>query len=103
MRMETAEGAVGWGEAAPLAAGPLNGAGTDFQTPLRQALAAVGNSRERSDLERLLPGLTPTMAFAIGAALAELDGWAGSLGGGWLPPHPPRPACCRLVKPCSTG
>ena len=88
LRLETEQGAVGWGEAAPLAAGPLAGAGTDFQTPLRQALAEVGNSRERSDLERLLPGLPPTMAFAIGAALAELDGWAGSLGGGWLPPPP---------------
>lgn len=31
---------------------------------------------------------SPTMAFAIGAALAELDGWAGSGAEGWLPPPP---------------
>jgi len=88
LRLETKEGGVGWGEAAPLPGGPLAGARTDFQTPLRQALAVVGSSRERSELERLLPGLPSTMAFAIGGALAELDGWAGSLGGGWLPPPP---------------
>ena len=88
MRLETKQGAVGWGEAAPLAAGPTRDAPLNRHATLLQAIAAVGNSRERSELEELLPGLPPTVAFAIGAALAELDGWAGPEAGGWLPPPP---------------
>ena len=76
LRLESPDGRLGWGEAAPLdpAAHPAVAACLDALAP------SVG----RADLERALPKLPPTVAFALGAALAEIDGEVGPGGGGWL-------------------
>jgi O-succinylbenzoate synthase len=82
LRLEGTDGAVGWGEVAPLD-GEL--------APLRAALAELGSAAgpgapwlERAALEeRLMAGGWPgSLAFALGAALAELDGLPR---GRWLP------------------
>lgn len=65
LRLEGHGGALGWGEAAPLD-GELE--------PLAVALTHLGATRVRSELERALPALPPALGFALGAALAELDG-----------------------------
>lgn len=82
LRLQGPDGGVGWGEAAPL---------EPRETPaVVAALAALGPAVERSDLERRLPALPPTLAFALGAALAESDGVVGAAaGGGWLAAPPP--------------
>ena len=77
LRLERTDGAVGWGEAAPLD-GSL--------APVARAIAALGAQPARMQLERALPGLPPAVAFALGAALAETDGLVGPAAGGWRPP-----------------
>jgi len=77
LRLEAAGGALGWGEAAPLA-GALDS--------LAAAIAGLGAAAERAALERALPGLPPALGFALGAALAELDGLPRRR---WLPAPPP--------------
>jgi O-succinylbenzoate synthase len=72
-----AGGGVGWGEAAPLVGG---------LEPLAAAIAALGAAVERGALERALPALPPALGFALGAALAELDGLPRRR---WLPAPPP--------------
>ncbi len=71
LRLRHADGGMGWGEAAWLGgAAPAMLPGPDWA---------------RAELEALLPSLAAPLAFAIGQALAELDGLVGSAGGGWLP------------------
>lgn len=70
-------GALGWGEAAPLA-GDL--------APLEPAIASLGTLGRRDALEARLPALPAAVAFALGAALAELDGLPRER---WLSPPPP--------------
>lgn len=85
LRLETAQGAVGWGEAAPLAFGTaLHGA---LERSAR-ALEALPSPCGREELERWLPHLPPPVAFALGAALAEADGLVGEPAGGWRPAPP---------------
>ena len=77
LRLEAEAGpqAVGWGEASPLEAD---------HPAVAAALEALPETLRRSELERLLPAFPLPLGFALGAALAELDG-LGSLGGeGWL-------------------
>jgi O-succinylbenzoate synthase len=86
LRLETAAGQVGWGEATPLA----------FGEALPERLAACARALEglsdatgtRLDWERQLPHLPPPLAFALGAALAEADGLVGPAAGGWRPAPP---------------
>ncbi|MEB3321727.1 MAG: enolase C-terminal domain-like protein [Synechococcaceae cyanobacterium] len=78
LRLEAPDGRVGWGEAAPLAADPA---------PLGRSLAALGREPSRAALEGALPALAPALAFALGAALAEIEGLVGA--GGWRPAPPP--------------
>ncbi|MFQ6538438.1 MULTISPECIES: o-succinylbenzoate synthase [Aphanothece] len=75
LRLETPEGALGWGEAAPLEGNP---------EPLDRAIAALGSLRSRPELEQWLARQTcpASLAFALGAALAELDGLPPQR---WLP------------------
>ena len=73
-------GAVGWGEAAPLE--------PDEHTAVAAALGGLGPVAERNALERCLPALPPSLAFALGAALAEIDGEVGPVAGGWLAAPP---------------
>ncbi len=80
LRMETAEGTCGWGEAFPLAAGSAEEAALES---CALALRQLGPRLARADLERQLSGLHPALAFALGAALAELDGLVGPAAGGW--------------------
>jgi o-succinylbenzoate synthase len=83
LRLEL-EGALGWGEAAPL----------PFTAPqarerlgeLAGAIGILGSGLPRQRLEETLPSLQPELAFALGMALAEADGLVGAGAGGWLPP-----------------
>ncbi|MEB3193697.1 MAG: o-succinylbenzoate synthase [Cyanobacteriota bacterium] len=80
LRLETSPGACGWGEAAPL------GVGAAAEAALQacaSAIAQLGPHPSRDAVERLLPALPPPLAFALGAALAEADGWVGPAAGGW--------------------
>jgi O-succinylbenzoate synthase len=81
VRLETGVGAVGWGEAAPL--------DTADHPALAAAVRGLPASISRQELERSLPPMPPTLAFALGAALAEGDGVVGAAAaGGWLPAPP---------------
>ncbi len=83
LRLEGENGALGWGEAAPLDGDLL---------PLAAAIQALDSGCERSPLESALAAgeLPGCVAFALGAALAELDGLPQRR---WLPP----PASARLL------
>ncbi|MFM8605458.1 MAG: enolase C-terminal domain-like protein [Cyanobium sp.] len=93
LRLRHADGGLGWGEAAALDAGA--GAGTGAAAAgagpgaAGEGLAPLELSRRswsRGALEAQLPGLPAPLAFAIGQALAELDGLGRQPGaGGWLP------------------
>jgi O-succinylbenzoate synthase len=74
LRLERGDGALGWGEAAPLGEGP--GLPAELAAPEPWA---------RDALESRLPALSPAFAFAIGLALAELDGLGSRVRGGWRP------------------
>lgn len=67
LRLQADQAGVGWGEAAPLD-GRLE--------PVAAAIAALGSACTRNGLEAALAagGLPAPLAFALGAALAELDG-----------------------------
>ncbi len=84
LRLTAAAGAVGWGEAAPLAWGE---AWAPALGPLEDAIGAVGHLSDRGALEQGLASgcWPPALAFAIGSALAEADGLVGGAGPGWLP------------------
>lgn len=79
LRLQSPQGLVGWGEAAPLD-GELE--------PLAAAIAGLGPHCFRPQLEAYLAAATlpPCLGFALGAALAELDGLPVRR---WLPPPPP--------------
>ena len=81
LRLEAADGRLGWGEAAALRWGEQGGEPSE---PLAEARLALGSRLSRSELERRLPRLPRSLAFACGLALAELDGRVGGAGG-WLP------------------
>ncbi|MEO1003156.1 MAG: o-succinylbenzoate synthase [Cyanobacteria bacterium J06638_7] len=77
LRLEASDGALGWGEAAP-----LDGA----LEPLAAAIAGLGPAHRAAALEQALPALPPALGFALGAALAELQGLPRRR---WLPAPPP--------------
>jgi O-succinylbenzoate synthase len=80
LRLERPDGALGWGEAAPLdgAAGVADPA----------AVGLAPGTWPRPALEDRLPTLPPAFAFALGLALAELDGLGSAPSGGWGAPPP---------------
>jgi o-succinylbenzoate synthase len=80
LRLETAEGALGWGEAAPLE--PAD------RPAVAAAIQGLGTAIAWGDLERLLPDLPPTLAFALGAALGELEAGRGGCPDPWLAAPP---------------
>jgi O-succinylbenzoate synthase len=80
LRLETAGGAVGWGEATPLVVGDADAGALDRCGVAVQLLRGPWN---RGELERRLPLLPSPVAFAVGAALAEADGLVGQGAGGW--------------------
>lgn len=83
LRLQAADGRVGWGEAAPL---ELDG--PEAWEACRACLANLRGELVRRELELLLtrPSTPPCLAFAVGAALAELDGLIPPEG--WLPAPP---------------
>ncbi|MFM7464900.1 MAG: hypothetical protein ACKO28_05420 [Cyanobium sp.] len=80
LRLDTAAGTTGWGEAAPLAFG---GAAQEVLGPCGWAMEQLGGTLDRGEVEQQLPSLPPPLAFAIGAALAEADGLVGAAASGW--------------------
>jgi O-succinylbenzoate synthase len=89
LRLEDRQGRCGWGEAAalelePRPAEPWNSQDTTTSqtTAIATAIAALGHQQERTNLEALIPRLPPPLGFALGAALAELEGLVGQ-GKGW--------------------
>ena len=80
LRLETSHGACGWGEAAPLAFGAAAEAALQ---DCESALKRLGSCTTRGEVEWLLPAFPAPLAFALGAALAEADGWVGPAAGGW--------------------
>lgn len=95
LRLERGDGALGWGEAAPLAAGapeagPLEAEPDSPPDPVPDpaGLGLPAGPWPLQALEARLPDLPPPFAFALGLALAELEGLGCAGGGGWLPPPP---------------
>nr|WP_286193236.1 MULTISPECIES: o-succinylbenzoate synthase [unclassified Synechococcus] len=80
LRLQGPDGGVGWGEAAPLDPGETGA--------VAAALEGLAPDLERNDLERRLPALPPSLAFALGGGLAEIDGEVGVAAGGWLAAPP---------------
>jgi len=81
LRLETAAGRIGWGEAAAL---PQAGSAPD----LAAAIATLPARMQRGALEQLLPQLASPLACALGLALAECDGLGAPHAGGWRPAPP---------------
>jgi O-succinylbenzoate synthase len=108
LRLQSSDGRLGWGEAAPLELGVgrrggAPGACADTLEACRATIAALGPCLSRQQLEAALPGLPESLAFAVGAALAEIEGLGGEapagglaaaflapgwLAKGWLPAPP---------------
>ena len=91
LRLEAPDGRLGWGEAPLLepqqAPMPLTEA-SRFPPPAaaqrcQAAIAALGERRSLRELEAALPELPLPLGFALGAALAELEGLVGGPAGGW--------------------
>ncbi|MCX5938795.1 MAG: o-succinylbenzoate synthase, partial [Cyanobium sp. LacPavin_0920_WC12_MAG_62_9] len=83
LRLEAADGRLGWGEA--LALEPEQGSLAGGRASgLAGAIRAMPPCLSRPQIEAAIGAAPKSLAFALGAALAELDG-LGSLGrGGWL-------------------
>ena len=79
LRLEAPDGRLGWGEAPQWRVGGEE---------LAQALAALPAALARAALERQLPLLPAALGFALGSALAELDGLGDPARGGWRPAPP---------------
>lgn len=114
LRLEAPDGRLGWGEAATppelcseaamaaastvIAAAaeasvaaspqPVASAFPEQPGPWAQGLAALAPQVSRADLEACLPQLPAPLAFALGAALAELDGLVGAEPSPWRPAPP---------------
>ena len=80
LRLEDSVGRLGWGEVSPLEAEQHE----DCQSALVRMMD-LGVVWTVSSLEHLLVSVPAALAFALGAALAELDGELGSASSaGWL-------------------
>lgn len=77
LRLQAADGRIGWGEVAPLEWAD--------RSACAQALQRIGSTPSLEWLEQRLPAWPPALAFGVGAALAELAGLVGaSCDEGWL-------------------
>lgn len=84
LRVESSAGRLGWGEVSPLDLQQLE-ACQEAMVPMMEP----GVVWTTSELERLLVAGPAALAFALGAALAELDGELGSASCvGWLQAPP---------------
>ena len=75
LRLEAADGRLGWGEALPL---------EPEQGLLAGAIQAMPPCLSRPQIEAAIGSAPAPLAFALGAALAELDGLGREGRGGWL-------------------
>ncbi len=81
LRLEDDQGAVGWGEVAPLQQHQF----TSPWTSCQDALASLPDMPSRVQLEAVLRDAPGALGFGLGAALAELDGLVGGQASqGWL-------------------
>ena len=80
LRLESPDGRLGWGEA--LALEPEQGA---LASALAGAIQALPPCLSRPQIEAAIGAAPKCLAFALGAALAELDGLGSPGRGGWLP------------------
>ena len=77
LRLDDDQGAVGWGEVAPLQPQQF--------TACEQALAALPDELPQAQLEAVLREAPGPVGFGLGAALAELQGVVGAAAPqGWL-------------------
>ena len=67
---------------------PVASAFPGHSGPWAEGLAALAPQASRADLEACLPRLPAPLAFALGAALAELDGLVGAAAAPWRPAPP---------------
>ncbi len=67
---------------------PVASAFPEHPGPWAEGLAALAPQASRADLEACLPQLPAPLAFALGAALAELDGLVGAEPDPWRPAPP---------------
>ncbi len=67
---------------------PVASAFPEHPGPWADGLAALAPEASRADLEACLPQLPAPLAFALGAALAELDGLVGAEPDPWRPAPP---------------
>ncbi|MFZ9282588.1 MAG: o-succinylbenzoate synthase [Prochlorococcaceae cyanobacterium] len=82
LRLSTASGLVGWGEAAPLTLGEQQ-AGELQRTAAAVAALEPSLSRKQLEAQIAAPQCPGALAFALGAALAEVDALVGAAAGGW--------------------
>ena len=87
LRLEASDGRLGWGEVAPLLPQDHRHCAVWLEARRAPWSAAVAEA----ELEACLVTAPPPLAFALGAALAELEGLVAP--GAWLPP----PAPARLL------
>ena len=87
LRLEASDGRLGWGEVAPLLPQDHRHCAVWLEARRAPWSAAVAEA----ELEACLLTAPPPLAFALGAALAELEGLVAP--GAWLPP----PAPARLL------
>ncbi|MCB4400457.1 o-succinylbenzoate synthase [Synechococcus sp. MU1625] len=81
LRLEDDQGAVGWGEVAPLQQHQF----TSPWSSCEGALASLPDVPSRVQLEAVLRDAPGPVGFGLGAALAELDGLVGGQASqGWL-------------------
>ena len=79
LRLEAPDGRLGWGEA--LALEPEHGA---LASGMAGAIQAMAPCLSRPQIEAAIGAAPKSLAFALGAALAELDGVGSAASGGWL-------------------
>ena len=100
LRLSRQDGAVGWGEAAPWPQSALRSSPVAPQpaqllseaqlAAMAATIADLGPGLGRRELEQQLPALPACLGFALGLALAELDGlgapWRAAPASAWLLP-----------------
>ena len=100
LRLEAPDGRLGWGEAVMASASasasawvaassqPVASSFPEHSGPWADWQAALEPQASRADLEACLPQLPAPLAFALGAALAELEGLVGAEPDPWRPAPP---------------
>ena len=88
VRSEVAMAAASASAWAAASSQPVENAFPGYPGPWAEGLAALAPQASKADLEACLPQLPAPLAFALGAALAELDGLVGAEADPWRPAPP---------------